>query len=75
MQKIKDFESFAAGYFSALGMKRVSADDIASHCIASRQFAAALSFYLFTNPYVLAKQGTLDKYKTVAKNIRKLIQD
>mgnify|MGYP000015869386 CR=1 FL=1 len=33
-------------------------------------FAAALSFYMFTAPYVLSKSTTKGKYEAVAKNIQ-----
>lgn len=74
MQKIKDFESFAAGYFCALGIARPSAKDVATHCIASRLFAAALSFYLLTNPRVITKESTAEKYQAVAENLQKLLE-
>ena len=37
-------------------------------------FAAALSFYMFTDPYVLSKLRTPEKYEAVAKNIERFIQ-
>ena len=75
MRKIQNFEEFAAGYFTAIGVKRPTADDIYKHCIQSRPFAAALSFYMFTNTYVIAKETMQQKYEAVAKNIRQLIGD
>lgn len=75
MQKIKDFETFAAGFFIAKGVRRPQAKDITRHCIASRDFAAALSFYLFTNPLVLAKETLQEKYEAVAKNVAEKIND
>lgn len=39
MQKIKDFESFAAGYFTALRIKHPTENDIRNYCIESRTFA------------------------------------
>ena len=75
MQKIKDFESFAAGYFSALRIKHPTANDIRNYCIESRTFAAALSFYACNDPYVMAQQSSDAKFEAVAKNIRKLPRD
>lgn len=75
MQKIKDFESFAAGYFSALRIKQPTANDIRNYCIESRTFAAALSFYACNDPYVIVQQSSAAKFEAVAKNIRKLIRD
>ena len=37
--------------------------------------AAALSFYMFTNPYVLMKGTTADKYEAVAKNVRAPLEE
>ena len=70
MQKIKDFETFAAGYFLGLGIKKPTAEDICRLSVECRAFAAALSFYMFTDPYVLSKVRTPDKYEAVAKNIQ-----
>ena len=69
MRKIKNFESFAAGYFLGLGIKKPTAEDI-----CRLTFAAALSFYMFTDPYVLSKLRTPEKYEAVAKNIERFIQ-
>ena len=70
MQKIKDFETFAAGYFLGLGIKKPTAEDICRLSVDCRAFAAALSFYMFTDPYVLSKSTTKGKYEAVAKNIQ-----
>ena len=75
MRKIEDFETFAAGYFIGIGQKKPTGEDICKHCVESRDFAAALSFYLFTNPYVLIKETTEEKYEAVAKNIRTLLEE
>lgn len=74
MQKIKDFETFAAGYFLGLGIKKPTAEDICRLSVECRAFAAALSFYMFTDPYVLSKLRTPEKYEAVAKNIERFIQ-
>ena len=74
MQKIKDFETFAAGYFLGLGIKKPTAEDICRLSVECRAFAAALSFYMFTDPYVLSKVRTPDKYEAVAKNIQCFIE-
>lgn len=74
MQKIKDFETFAAGYFLGLGIKKPTAEDICRLSLDCRAFAAALSFYMFTAPYVLAKSTTKGKYEAVAKNIQCFIE-
>jgi len=50
MQKIKDFETFAAGYLIGLGIKKPAAEDICRLSVECRAFAAALSFYMFTDP-------------------------
>lgn len=71
MQKIKDFETFAAGYFLGLGIKKPTAEDICRLSVECRAFAAALSFYMFTDPYVLSKLRTPEKYEAVAKNIER----
>jgi len=71
MQKIKDFETFAAGYFLGLGIKKPTAEDICRLSVDCRAFAAALSF---TDPYVLSKVRTPDKYEAVAKNIQCFIE-
>lgn len=55
MRKIENFESFAAGYFLGLGIKKPTAEDICRLSVECRAFAAALSFYMFTDPYVLSK--------------------
>ena len=70
----KDFETFAAGYFLGLGIKKPTAEDICRLSVDCRAFAAALSFYMFTDPYVLSKVRTPDKYEAVAKNIRCFIE-
>lgn len=74
MQKIKDFETFAAGYFLGLGIKKPTAEDICRLSVECRVFAAALRFYMFTDPYVLSKVRTPDKYEAVAKNIQCFIE-
>lgn len=74
MRKIKNFESFAAGYFLRLGIKKPTAEDICRLSVECRAFAAALSFYMFTDPYVLSKLRTPEKYEAVAKNIERFIQ-
>ena len=74
MRKIENFESFAAGYFLGLGIKKPTAEDICRLSVECRAFAAALSFYMFTDPYVLSKVRTPDKYEAVAKNIQCFIQ-
>lgn len=75
MQTIKDFESFAAGFFLGTGQKKPTAEDIARHCVELKSFAAALSFYMSTNIDVLAQRTTKGKYEQVAKNIRSLIEE
>lgn len=75
MQKIKDFESFAAGYFSALRIKRPTGKDIRDFCLESRVFAAALLNYSCNDPYVMAQDGDDAKLEAVAKNIRKLLDN
>ena len=75
MRKIEDFESFAAGFFIGRGQKKPTAEDIARHSVENKYFSAALSFYMFTNVYVLAKDTTQGKYEQVAKNIRNLIEE
>lgn len=75
MRKIENFESFAAGFFLGLGQKKPTAEDIARHSVENKYFSAALSFYMFTNVYVLAKSTTKGKYEQVAKNIRNLIEE
>lgn len=74
MRKIENFESFAAGYFLGLGIKKPTAEDICRLSVDCRAFAAALSFYMFTDPYVLSKVRTPEKYEAVAKNIQCSIQ-
>ena len=74
MQKIKDFETFAAGYLIGLGIKKPAAEDICRLSVECRAFAAALSFYMFTDPYVLSKLRTPEKYEAVAKNIERFIE-
>lgn len=74
MQKIKDFETFAAGYFLGLSIKKPTAEDICRLSVECRAFAAALSFYMFTDPYVLSKLRTPEKYEAVAKNIERFIE-
>jgi hypothetical protein len=74
MRKIENFESFAAGYFLGLGIKKPTAEDICRLSVDCRAFAAALSFYMFTAPYVLSKLRTPEKYEAVAKNIERFIQ-
>ena len=74
MRKIENFESFAAGYFLGLGIKKPTAEDICRLSVDCRAFAAALSFYMVTDPYVLPKVRTPDKYEAVAKNIQCFIQ-
>lgn len=74
MRKIENFESFAAGYFLGLGIKKPTAEDIGRLSVDCRAFAAALSFYMFTDPYVLSKLRTPEKYEAVAKNIERFIQ-
>ena len=74
MRKIENFESFAAGYFLGLGIKKPTAEDICRLSVECRAFAAALSFYMFTDPYVLSKLRTPEKYEAVAKNIERFIQ-
>ena len=74
MQKIKDFETFAAGYFLGLSIKKPTAEDICRLSVECRAFAAALSFYMVTDPYVLSKLRTPEKYEAVAKNIERFIQ-
>ena len=73
MQKIKDFETFAAGYFLGYGLRTPTAEDIGRTCIECRSFAAALSFYMATDPRVIAQKKTIDKYHTVAQILRKLL--
>lgn len=51
-----------------------TAEDICRLSVECRAFAAALSFYMFTDPYVLSKVRTPDKYEAVAKNIRGFIE-
>lgn len=75
MRKIEDFETFAAGYFIGIGQKKPTAEDIARHSVENKYFSAALSFYMFTNVYVLAKRTTEGKYEQVAKNIRNLLEE
>lgn len=41
MQKIKDFETFAAGYFLGLSIKKPTAEDICRLSVECRAFAAA----------------------------------
>ena len=66
--------------FLALGTRRGLfyclniAEDICRLSVECRAFAAALSFYMFTDPYVLSKVRTPDKYEAVAKNIQCFIQ-
>ena len=74
MRKIENFESFATGYFLGLGIKKPTAEDICRLSVDCRAFAAALSFYMFTDPYVLSKLRTPEKYEAVAKNIERFIQ-
>ena len=73
MRKIEVFETFAAGYFLGLGIKKPTAEDICRLSVECRAFAA-LSFYMFTDPYVLSKLRTPDKYEAVAKNIQCFIE-
>ena len=75
MRKIEDFEVFAAGFFIGIGQRKPTAEDITRHSVENRDFAAALSFYMFTNPYVLVKQTTSEKYEAVAKNVRALLEE
>ena len=75
MRKIEDFETFAAGYFLGLGIKKPTAEDICRLSVDCRAFAAALSFYMFTDPYVLMKGTTADKYEAVAKNVRAPLEE
>lgn len=70
MRKIENFESFAAGYFLGLGIKKPTAEDICRLSVECRAFAAAL----ITDPYVLSKLRTPEKYEAVAKNIERFIQ-
>ena len=73
MQKIKDFETFAAGDFLGYGLRKPTAEDIGLTCIECRSFAAALSFFMATDPRVIAQKKTIDKYHTVAMILRELI--
>ena len=73
MRKIENFETFAAGYFLGLGIKKPTAEDIGLTCIECRSFAAALSFFMATDPRVIAQKKTIDKYHTVAMILRELI--
>ena len=50
MRKIEDFETFAAGYFLGLGIKKPTAEDICRLSVECRAFAAALSFYHVHRP-------------------------
>lgn len=74
MRKIENFESFAAGYFLGLGIKKPTTEDICRLSVDCRAFAAALSFYMVTDPYVLSKLRTPEKYEAVAKNIQCFIE-
>ena len=51
-----------------------TAEDICRLSVECRAFAAALSFYMFSDPYVLSKLRTPEKYEAVAKNIERFIQ-
>lgn len=75
MRKIENFESFAVGFFLGLGQMKPTAEDIARHSVENKYFSAALSFYMFTNVFVLAKSTTKGKYEQVAKNIRNLLEE
>ena len=74
MQKIKDFETFAAGYFLGLGIKKPTAEDICRLSVECRAFAAALSFSPLTDPSVLSNVRTPDKSEAVAKTSRRFIE-
>lgn len=75
MQKIKDFAAFAAGYFIGLSIRQPTAKDINKHSMDSRDFAAALVFYMSNDISVIAKRTLEEKHEQVARNVRALIGD
>lgn len=75
MQKIKDFESFAAGYFIGRGKQVPTGEDVAEACTWLPSFAAALAFYMANDTRVMAKKTFVEKYEQVASNIRALMDE
>ena len=65
-----DFDARLAHYLRSIGRETCSEADVHEFALVSIKNAAALSFYMFTNPYVLMKGTTADKYEAVAKNVR-----
>ena len=70
---VKDTFLAATGYFLGYGLRKPTAEDIGLTCIECRSFAAALSFFMATDPRVIAQKKTIDKYHTVAMILRELI--
>lgn len=70
-----DFDARLAHYLRSTGRETCSEADVHEYALLSIANAAALAFYMFTNPYVLMKGTTADKYEAVAKNVRAPLEE